>query len=338
MTTVRVAKSKLRPIYFAVLSLLIIALAAIVPVAVYHSIAGSDFTPLEAEDGTVNSTVLVAKTTDATASNNSYITFNLPACPSGQQGTWPNCTTPPPAQPLPTTRFIDWSGYTWEVRDNAWNNGAPQFNSNWAMTNVIRGATTTDPLTFKITNPDGKTPYAAQIATKNSLGYGTYTLHASGNFDTMDKSIVFGSMFTFDPTTPNNPGYNEIDAAEVSRWGDINGAYPNEVVKQTYYTKTNQQVSMAGNGFPWPSGLRDATFQIIWKPGTITLTTFKGDSTAAKDIVVSNTSNNSNVPVPAAQKLYINAWVYQYSNTGQPASSANVPPTTFILHSFSYVP
>lgn len=273
---------------------------------------------LEAEKGSASAGASVIP--DTTASGGSAAVFKSPA------------------QPLPTTRYIDWSGYSWEVRDNDWNDGAPMFNDNWELTNIVRGTTVNDPLTMKITNPTGTAPYAAQIATRTSLGYGTYTLHASGPFDTMDKSIVFGSLFTFDPTTPNNPGYNEIDTAEISRWGNINNAYPFQVVKQTYYTNTNEQISLAGNGFPWPNGLRDATFQLSWHPGSITLTIYKGGSTAAADILVSNTSTGSKVPTHAAEKLYINAWVYQYSRTGEPASSVNVPNTAFTLHSFTHVP
>lgn len=239
--------------------------------------------------------------------------------------------------PLATSRFINWSGYQWEVRDNAWNSGGPQFNDNWAMTNIVRGPNPASPLTMSISNPSGTAPYAAQISTTATLNYGTYTLHAQGPFDTMDKSIVFGGMFTFDPTTPGNPGFNEIDCCEISRWGDISNAYPVEVIKQTYYTSTNVEVDMAGNGFPWPSGLHDATFRLVWQAGSITSTVYAGDSTASGDIVVTNTST-TNVPVPAAQKLYINAWVYQYSGPpAQPASSANVPFTSFSLRSFSYV-
>jgi hypothetical protein len=84
---------------FAVTGLAALAtvmLTALIPLAIYHSLAGSNFTPFEAESGVLNNAALLAKVADTSASGGSYIRFNLPACPAGQQGTWPNCTAGPP--------------------------------------------------------------------------------------------------------------------------------------------------------------------------------------------------------------------------------------------------
>jgi hypothetical protein len=92
-----------RHMIIAVFAIGLVILAAVVPFAVFHSLAGGDFFGAEVETGTLSSTTLITKTTDTTASGNSYITFKLPACPSGQTGTFPNCTTTPPTCPAGTT-------------------------------------------------------------------------------------------------------------------------------------------------------------------------------------------------------------------------------------------
>jgi hypothetical protein len=86
-----------RPLLVVLLAVGLVFFAVIIPVAIYHSFASGDFFAAETESGTLSSASLVTKVTDATASGGSYIAFKLPSCPSGQQGTWPNCT------PIPQT-------------------------------------------------------------------------------------------------------------------------------------------------------------------------------------------------------------------------------------------
>jgi hypothetical protein len=79
----------------AIVFTIILLLAAVIPFAIYRSLAGSNFTSFEVESGSRNSTALIAVVTgDTGASGGSYVRFNLPSCPAGQLGTWPNCTTP----------------------------------------------------------------------------------------------------------------------------------------------------------------------------------------------------------------------------------------------------
>jgi hypothetical protein len=86
-----------RPLLVVLLAVGLVFFAVIIPVAIYHSFASGDFFAAETESGTLSSASLVTKVSDATASGGSYIAFKLPSCPSGQQGTWPNCT------PIPQT-------------------------------------------------------------------------------------------------------------------------------------------------------------------------------------------------------------------------------------------
>jgi hypothetical protein len=100
LLTGEIGPRRVQPMQLTVISLVIVALAAIVPVAVYRSLAGGSFFGSEVEGGALSSGTLITKVTnDATASGNGYIMFNLPPCPSGQQGTFPNCTTPPANDP-----------------------------------------------------------------------------------------------------------------------------------------------------------------------------------------------------------------------------------------------
>jgi hypothetical protein len=125
----------LTPLQMGLLAVALVVLAAVVPVAIYRSFASGDFFGTESETGTLSSTTLITKTTDSTASGGSYIKFNLPPCPSGQQGTFPNCTTPPatcpPGQvgtppnctvsPPPATTWRPWGDGTNGTALSPWN-------------------------------------------------------------------------------------------------------------------------------------------------------------------------------------------------------------------------
>jgi parallel beta-helix repeat protein len=88
-----------KPAVIMVFVFAITLLAVVVPVAIYRSFAGSNFVAVEIESGSPSSSTLVSTVTDAAASGGSYVRFNVPSCPSGQQGTFPNCTTPPATCP-----------------------------------------------------------------------------------------------------------------------------------------------------------------------------------------------------------------------------------------------
>jgi hypothetical protein len=80
------------PLGMAALTLL---LAIVVPLAIYKSFAGGSFVSVEPETGAINNTSLVSKVADSTASNSTYVRFNMPAYPAGQYGTFPSCAPTP---------------------------------------------------------------------------------------------------------------------------------------------------------------------------------------------------------------------------------------------------
>ena len=99
---------RLRYPLVAIMAIVLLAVATVIPVAIYKSIAGSGAASFEPENGSFSSSTLITKTTDSGASGGSYIKFSgTGACPAGQTGTPPNCTVPvngtlPPGSTLPS--------------------------------------------------------------------------------------------------------------------------------------------------------------------------------------------------------------------------------------------
>jgi len=107
-------------------------------------------------------------------------------------------------------KTIDWSGYTWEVRDGG---GGPGPN-NWSADNV--SVDRQKRLHLKIAKRDGKWSCAELTMTK-ALGFGRYEFDVDSPAEFMNDNIVLG-LFNY-PTRDIGPdGTNEIDI-EYATWG-----------------------------------------------------------------------------------------------------------------------
>jgi len=105
---------------------------------------------------------------------------------------------------------IDWSGYTWQVRDGG---GGPGPN-NWSADNVrIDGD---GALHLKIAKRDGKWSCAELTMTK-PLGFGTYDFRTDTHLDGLDDNVVLG-FFNYPTPDIGDDGTNEIDI-EYATWG-----------------------------------------------------------------------------------------------------------------------
>ena len=212
-------------------------------------------------------------------------------------------TTAP--DPGPAGSFA-WKGFNWEKR--FWG-GAPQYNRLFDAANVSN-PDANGYVTLKLTNPTGEAPVAAEFqSTRQGFGYGTYRTTVAKNLSILQKEVVWGCLFTYDPLA--EPGYNEIDLCEASAWGGGAAYGESWPVSQGHgywfdATKPPGQGNNTVNFNVTASPI--TTHRMVWEPGKLTFETFAGEGftgTLLKRTVLQGTT----VPVPAREQVHFNLWV-----------------------------
>jgi hypothetical protein len=234
-------------------------------------------------------------------------------------------TDPGPAGSFP------WKGFNWQKR--FWL-GAPHYNR------AVDPANVTNPdasgfVTLKITNPTGKAPIGAEfLSTRKGFGYGTYSVTVEKNLAAMQKEVVWGCLFTYDPAAA--PGYNEIDLCEASAWGGgaaYGESWPVSAGHGYWFDATkppgqgNNTVTFGATADPI------LTHRMVWEPRRIIFETFAGAGYTGK-LLKRTVLEGSTVPVPAKEAIHFNLWV----TGGGGGNPATVKPETVTLRDFSFTP
>lgn len=237
---------------------------------------------------------------------------------------------PMTADPGPTGSFA-WKGFNWEKRD--WN-GAPQFNAAFDAANVA------DPdsnghVQLAISNPAGKEPSGAEFrSTRRGFGYGTYTTTVERNINLLQPEIVWGCLYTYDPSA--QPGYNEIDLCEASAWGG-GGAYGQSwpVTQGHGYWVDASKPSGEGNKKSDFEVIDSPvlTHRLVWEPHRLTFETYAGEGFGGQRIK-RTVLEGPTVPTPAKEAVHFNLWVIG----GGGGDPANVEAETVTVRDFSFTP
>jgi hypothetical protein len=165
-------------------------------------------------------------------------------------------------------------------------------------------------VTLTFSNPTGSAAIGAEFnTTRHGFGYGTYSTTIEKDLTTLQKEVVWGCLFTYDPAMA--PGYNEMDLCEASAWGG--GAAYNQVWPVTQ-----------GHGF-WidatkPAGTGNSTaifgvtnhpvltHRMVWEPDKLTFETFAGQGYTGP-LLKRTVMQGENVPEPARETIHFNLWV-----------------------------
>lgn len=237
-------------------------------------------------------------------------------------------TTPP--DPGPAGNF-SWKGFNWEKR--FWG-GAPQYNRLFDAANVSN-PDANGYVTLKLTNPTGGAPVGAEFqSTRQGFGYGTYSTTVEKNLSLLQKEVVWGCLFTYDPLA--EPGFNEIDLCEASAWGG--GASYGESWPVTqghgYWFDAGKPPGEGNNTTVFDVTANPiTTHRLVWEPGKLTFETYAGEGftgTLLKRTVL----QGSTVPVPAKEQVHFNLWV----TGGGGGDPAHVKPESVVIRDFSFVP
>jgi hypothetical protein len=239
-------------------------------------------------------------------------------------------TTPMNSNPGAVGNFA-WKGFNWQKR--FWG-GAPQYNRAFDAANVS-SPDRNGYITMKLSNPTGQAPAAAEFqSTRQGFGYGTYSTTVAKNLSLLQKEVVWGCLFTYDPLA--EPGFNEIDLCEASAWGG--GASYGESWPVTqghgYWFDASKPPGQGNSTVTFDvTSSPVTTHRMVWEPGKLTFETYAGEGfvgTLLKRTVLQGPT----VPVPAREQIHFNLWV----TGGGGGDPAHVKPESVVIRDFSFTP
>lgn len=242
-------------------------------------------------------------------------------CQSG--GPEPLRGLPPTHVPGPRGDFT-WQGYEWDKR--TWG-GDPHYNGRWSADNVV--PQDDGSLLMRLTNSGTSLTAAEIVSTRVGWGYGTYSCTYEADFTDAGRSMVWGSMFTWDSTQKGeDASNNEIDAGEVSAWGVPDG--PTRV-SGTVWGAGRRPVT--GHDVELPPGLRFFRTSMTWSRGRVSFVTTAGQD-AATTVIASSVVRGAVVPQPRNEAVHFNIWV----SRGNGVDPDSTPPFEVRLTSFTFEP
>jgi hypothetical protein len=214
----------------------------------------------------------------------------------------------------PVFRTIEFSGYTWRVKESSSPAGpGPNYFSDKEEDVWVDAE---GQLHLKIVQRDGRW-YSTEVISTVSLGYGKYVFTTSSPVDKLNQNAVLG-LFTWDDTAPQY-NYREIDI-EFSRWGEDNGQNSQYVV---------QPWDHAGNRYRFDSLLEGeySTHSFEWSPTSIE---FSSSDSGAEFQTWSYTGPD--IPPAGDENARINLWLLN----GMPPSDGQE--VEVIIKSFEFIP
>jgi hypothetical protein len=146
-------------------------------------------------------------------------------------------------------------------------------------------------LHLRIANRAGRWFSAEVILNRQALGYGRYTFRTRGALDRLDDNVVVG-MFLYDFLDPSF-SHREIDIEYGKRLGRTPGASGHFTI---------QPFTTPGNSRDFVPRLSDSidTHVIDWRPGRVMFESGSEQWTFA----------GPGIPVPGAENVRINIWVF----------------------------
>lgn len=232
--------------------------------------------------------------------------------------------------PGPAGSFT-WKGFNWQKR--FWG-GAPQYNKVFDPANVS-SPNAKGYVTIGVSNPTGAAPAGAEFqSVKEGFGYGTYSTTVQKNVSRLQKEVVWGCMFTYDPAAA--PGYNEIDLCEASAWGGGASYGQSWPVTQGhgYWFDASKPPGEGNNTITFAvTNSEILTHRMVWTPGKLIFETYAGEGYVGP-LLKRTVLQGSTVPVPARERVHFNLWV----TGGGGGDPAHVKPETVTIRDFKFTP
>ncbi len=254
--------------------------------------------------------------------------------------------------PAAAERTLDWSGYSWSVRDSKGQEGGPG-----------RNVFSADPdhvfvdeqgnLHLSVWKDAAGVWTCSEVVLDEKLGYGTYEWEVSTRYDLWADNIV-GGLFTYlgppkvaaqtageigngQPDTPH-----EIDIEFTGAWGPGN----------LFYTTHDPDVKSPSVSYNAPLPDEKTTQRFTWSEGRIVWESFHGHvarSTEATEPIVGKLTGGDHrsevagwvyegpvVPEPLNETLNMNLWIFDKGDW--PDHPTNERPHKMVVKSFTFTP
>lgn len=216
-----------------------------------------------------------------------------------------------------TASTIQWSGYTWNVRNGPQQLSTPGPNY-WSSSNVWIDQNGW--LHLRISKVDGQW-CCAEVATQQSFGYGTYTFYTVSRLDNFDQNVVLG-LFAYADNS------HEVDI-EYSKWGSA-------VNNNGWFTVQPPPITMGYNSQAFNIQMSGtyATSYFTWTPNYVYFESDGGHyapGTAPSGNVFSSFTSYKQV-TPGDEKADINLWLFN----GVPPSNGSS--AEVVISSFTFTP
>lgn len=202
------------------------------------------------------------------------------------------------------TRTINWSGYTWNVKDThggKWGPGPNYFSSSHDNVWVDDAGR----LHLKVTRCNGIW-YCAEIFSTQTFGYGTYRFFIDGRPDQFDPNIVLG-LFTYDSISADAPAvyHREIDI-EFAKWGDPHAL-------NTQYSIQPPKASNTESFQTLLNGYR-STHSFKWTPSEIKFMSLHGHYSEPPNplewyLIKDWSYTGEDIPNTRNEKAHLNLWL-----------------------------
>ena len=166
---------------------------------------------------------------------------------------------------------------------------------------------------------DNNTWKCAEVYLDEPLGFGEYVFQVSGKLAQLDPRIVAG-LFVYESDQA------EIEALELSRWGDPNNAQNSQFVVQPASKKSVRRFS---------TGQATAlTCSMLWQAGRVQCRCWRGLGAEARKAkpIAEWTYKGQSVPGPSKAKVHMNLWCA----SGKPP--LNGKRAEVIVRAFDFIP
>jgi len=215
---------------------------------------------------------------------------------------------------IPQYSTINFAGLDWYVKDAP----LPVFPGPQFFLKDNAFVDSQGQLHLKIT-PCGGSWCAAEIFTRQSVGYGTYTFNINSRLDTVDPNVTLG-LFSWDGQAGDQ--FNREWDIEFSRWGNAASPANAQYVVQPYYGPNNIQHFAIGP-------LTPSQHVVSWSPSQVSFASSSGASAISQ---WSFPGPQIAIPTPGDVHLHLNFYI----NSGK-APSVPVP-QEIVISSLQYVP
>ncbi len=224
---------------------------------------------------------------------------------------------PEMSQEFPSPKTVEFSGYQWIIKQGK-NPMGP--GNNYFSGNESTVFTDEQGLHLRVDSLS-KGWSAAEVISKNTFGYGEYTFKVVAPLDELNPALVLG-LFLYNEHLP--PFHNEIDM-EFTSWGA-------KTVEKGFYTVHGDSADKQDVRFKFSLNGTYTTHQLVWTPDSIVFSSYHGHGTEPANRIFTWNYFGKSVPVPKAEKVHMNLWIFDKSKLKAAGATA------VVIREFSFKP